>query len=57
MVFSRRIAGLFSLVPILFTFLSLPAQESGEHTPDRSTATARKSAASQARPERAAEER
>ncbi|MDX6711592.1 MAG: Cytochrome oxidase, cbb3-type, subunit [Blastocatellia bacterium] len=44
MVFSRRIACLVFLVPILFTFpIALPAQESGEHTSDQSTATARKS--------------
>jgi mono/diheme cytochrome c family protein len=46
MVISRRIACLVFLVPILFIFpLSLPAQESREHTSDQSTATARKSAA------------
>jgi len=46
MVFSRRNASLFFLVPILLTFrIALPAQESREHTSDRSTATARKSTA------------
>lgn len=46
MVFCRRIACLFFLVPILFTFpIALPAQESREHTSDQSNATARKSTA------------
>jgi cytochrome c2 len=46
MVFSRRIACLVFLVPILFTSsIALPAQESGEHTSDQSTVTARKSTA------------
>jgi mono/diheme cytochrome c family protein len=46
MVFTRRIACLVILVPILFTLpIALPAQESGEHTSDRSTGTARNSTA------------
>jgi len=46
MVFSLRTVCLFFLVPILFALpIALPAQESGEHTSDQSTATARKSTA------------